>query len=71
MVVFLWMRWRDVGCSSLHERHISFDFSYGGTNYCRAVVLERVLHLFSVSLFLEQPYTLSDGKHLFDIKIII
>ena len=25
MVAFWWMRWRDVGRSSLHERHISFD----------------------------------------------
>ena len=33
-------RWRDVGCSSLHERHISYDLSYDTA----ALLFWRVLH---------------------------
>ena len=40
VVVFWWMRWRDVGFSSLHERHISLDLSYDTA----ALLFWRVLH---------------------------
>ena len=45
MVVFWWMRWRDVGCcSSLHERHISFDLSSdtGALLLARSTIIEVV-----------------------------
>ena len=44
MVVFWWMRWRDVGCSSLHERHISSNLS----DDTAALLFRRVLHFLVV-----------------------
>ena len=38
------MRWKDVGCGSLHVRHIGFDLSYDTA----ALLFWRVLHLLSV-----------------------
>ena len=40
VVVFWWTRWRDVGCSSIHVRHISFDLSWDTA----ALLFWRVLH---------------------------
>ena len=63
VVVFWWMRWKDFGCGSLHERHISFDLSY--------IILPRFcsgeLHFLLLIVFFwnnTDCYTLlSDGKH--------
>ena len=47
MVVFSWMRWRDVGCGSLHVRHIGFDLSYGTDS----LLFWRVLHFLFIVFF--------------------
>ena len=47
------------GCRSVNERHISFDLSYDTA----ALSFWRALHFLLRSRFLEQHYTLSDGKH--------
>ena len=41
------MRWTDVGCSSLHDRHISFDLSYDTA----ALLFWRVLHFLLVFFY--------------------
>ena len=64
MVVFWWMRWRDVGCGTLsspHERHIGFDSSYDTVR--RAFVLEREFFAFGSLVFFSEHYKMSDGKH--------
>ena len=56
MVVFWWMRWRDVVCGSLHERHIGFDLSYDTA----ALLSWRVLHFLLV--FFQNNTTLSEWE---------
>ena len=32
--MFWWMKWRDVSCGSLDERHISSDLPYDAAAFC-------------------------------------
>ena len=50
-VVFVWwMRWRDVSCSSLYERHISFDLSHDTAALLFWKVLQFLLVFFKTTL---------------------
>ena len=75
MVVFWWTRWRDVGCSSLHERHISSDLSY--RIYTAALLFWRVIYFLLIIKYIvvyynNTIYTFSEGnKHNNDDILIV
>ena len=55
LLFFWWMRWKHIGCGSIHVGHIGFDLSYDSA----AFLFWRVLHVLFLSTryVLEQHYT--------------